>query len=401
MTTRKNQVSTNPNQQLFKDTMLRSVISYAELESAINALADGVSIYDRQLRVLYQNKTILERYGPALWERCHIAYYGSPNVCPDCPSVKTLADGKVHSTVRKVEFDGQDAYIELRSSPIYNARGEIVAVAEVTRDITIRETTKLKLEEALATLTKQQQQMEADLALAETVHRSLIPQSHHDDNLHVHVSYVPVQGVGGDYADIVPVGSQRYYTIIFDISGHGIAPAMLANRISGEIHRMLGKQPSPAALLAEVNSFLIKHFDQTGLYLTFFCCLFDTKSHTLTYSGGGHLPAVLLRREDGCIRSYQLDSQNGVLGAFENVFDAKPESTIEIRAGDKLLLYTDGMVEAGQSSGIPVTLPGLIALFESCYEMQPGKFSEVVMDQITGISNSIDDDITLITTEVL
>ena len=378
-----------------------SVLSYAELEAAIKGLADGVSVYDNQLRVLYQNRVILDRYGPALWEKCYHHYHHRDSICPDCPAVRTLQDGRVYTTVREVELGGQTAFFELRSSPIFNARRDIVAVAEVTRDITERERTKIRLEEALEKVTTQQKQIEADLALAERVHSSLIPRSYHDDNLHIHVRYVPVQGVGGDYADVVPVGDGKYYTIIFDISGHGIAPALLANRVSGEIHRMLSQGASPADLTTEVNSFLIRHFDETGLYLTFFCCYYDTKLRTLSYSGGGHLPAILLRNEDGA-KSHMLRSQNGILGAFDDAIEDQPETTIEIMPGDKIVLYTDGLVDAGQSLGVPVTLAGLMSLFESIAHMGPGSFSGHVIDQITIRNRSVlDDDITLLTTHVM
>ena len=382
------------------DSAARSVLSYAELESAINALADGVSIYDRQFRVLYQNRVIIDLYGPALWERCHLAYHKRGELCPDCPSIRTLGDGGVHSTIRKLDNAGEPVFVEIRSSPILNARGEVAAVAEVTRDITERETIKLKLEQALQKVTAQQRQIETDLALAQTVHASLIPRSFHDHRMHIHVQYVPVQSVGGDYADIVAAGDDLYYTIIFDISGHGIAPALLANRVSGEIHRMLARRPPPADLLAEVNAFLLQHFNETGLYLTFFCCRYDMKSRTLTYSGGGHLPAVLLRKE-GRVRSELLRSQNGILGAFEHAMSRQPQTSIEIRPGDKVVLFTDGIVEAGQSLGIPMTLPGVVALYESLFDFAPGRFSEIVIDQITHrMGTALDDDITLLITEV-
>ena len=80
-----------------------SVLSYAELEAAIKGLADGVSIYDNELRVLYQNRVILNRYGPALWEKCYHHYHHRNSICPDCPAVRTLQDGRVHTAIRKVE----------------------------------------------------------------------------------------------------------------------------------------------------------------------------------------------------------------------------------------------------------------------------------------------------------
>ena len=215
------------------------------------------------------------------------------------------------------------------------------------------------------------------------------------------MQYVPVQGVGGDYADIVPAGDDLVYTIIFDISGHGLAPALLANRVSGEIHRMLARRPSPSALLAEVNSFLLQHFNETGLYLTFFCCLYDMRAYTLTYSGGGHLPAVLMRKEKDRLHSHLLHSQNGIIGAFENAVTGNAEDVVRIHPGDKIVLFTDGLVEAGQSLGIPVTFPGVMALLESLADLTPGLFSETLIDQITiRGGNKVEDDITLVTTQV-
>jgi len=164
---------------------------------------------------------------------------------------------------------------------------------------------------------------------------------------------------------------------------------------------MLARRPSPAELLAEVNAFLVQHFNETGLYLTFVCCLYDMKARTLTYSGGGHTPGVLMRREGGRLASRLLTSQNGILGAFESTITDHPEDCIELRPGDRIVLFTDGLVEAGHSLGIPFTLPGVVALLESLADLTPGRFSETVIDQVTFHGgNKLEDDITLVTTEV-
>lgn len=114
-------------------------------EAIISAIGDGISIQDENLKVIYQNqvhKNIVG--GDKKGQYCHQAYSKSNSPCPDCPVLLSFSDGKIH-TVAKPLVRNPDRYIEIKSSPLRDSSGKIVAGIEVVRDITERKNSEEKL----------------------------------------------------------------------------------------------------------------------------------------------------------------------------------------------------------------------------------------------------------------
>ncbi|UCD34280.1 MAG: PAS domain S-box protein, partial [Nitrospiraceae bacterium] len=108
-----------------------------KLEAVMAALSDGITVQDRDFRILYQNDAHSKMQGSHRGEFCFKAYQNRDDICPRCLVARSFADGQVHrNETTAIGRNGETIYLEVSSSPIRNAQGEITAVVEAVRDIT-------------------------------------------------------------------------------------------------------------------------------------------------------------------------------------------------------------------------------------------------------------------------
>ena len=129
-----------------------------KLESLFATLTDGITVQDTNFKVLYQNKIHMDRQGIHTGEYCYQAYQHRATICDGCLLVQSFADGKVHRREATARGEHGRIHLEVTSSPMKDADGNIIAGIESVRDITAQK----KLEEQL----RQAQKMEAIGALA-------------------------------------------------------------------------------------------------------------------------------------------------------------------------------------------------------------------------------------------
>ncbi|HEY4355071.1 MAG TPA: SpoIIE family protein phosphatase [Acidobacteriaceae bacterium] len=190
-----------------------------------------------------------------------------------------------------------------------------------------------------------------ELRIAQEVQRNLFPASPvHGGGLDVHAMCLPARTVSGDYFDFIFGEGNQLCIALGDISGKGISAALLMASLhsavraftlgNGEDH---GKMTSPAHLLGCLNRHLFRS-TQPEKYATLFLAFYDTETRNLTYSNGGHL-APLLLSTDGRVR--KLDCGGSVVGLFDNL--EYEEATVQLRSGDLLMAFTDGLTEPENS----------------------------------------------------
>jgi signal transduction histidine kinase/ActR/RegA family two-component response regulator len=120
----------------------------ARTEAIISAIPDGISILDRDYRVRYQNEVHRSLVGDQLGKVCYEKYANLDTVCPGCPVARSFEDGGNHVLVRTVpDQNGGKRHIEISSSPLRNAGGEIIAGIEAVRDITVRKQAEEELQQ--------------------------------------------------------------------------------------------------------------------------------------------------------------------------------------------------------------------------------------------------------------
>lgn len=113
-----------------------------DFETIVAALADAVTIQDRNFRIIYQNPAMQRMFGDCVGSLCHIVYERNPVICSDCPVAACFADGGIHTAEREVCVNGEVLTVENSVSPLLNAAGEIYAAVELVRDVTARKKTE-------------------------------------------------------------------------------------------------------------------------------------------------------------------------------------------------------------------------------------------------------------------
>ncbi len=150
--------------------------------------------------------------------------------------------------------------------------------------------------------------------------------------------------VGGDYYDVVKTGEDRVVLIIADVCGKGIPAALTMSNLQGALRTMLPEATGPAALCRKLNQLLGASMLE-GRFVSLFCAVLDTRSGRLQFCNAGHQPALVVTARGFT----SLTTGGAVLGHFGDW--AYQDGEITLDRGDSVVLFTDGIAEAGNAAG--------------------------------------------------
>jgi len=240
----------------------------------------------------------------------------------------------------------------------------------------------------------QNKQISSELELARRVHSTLIPQSISTDLVDIAVMYLPMGSIGGDYAKFQIIDKDKIVFIICDVTGHGVSAALLVNRIHTEFERLSRENIYPGELLKRLNNFIIDDFQGTNMYLTAFCCQLDFSSGALFYSNYGHPPQCIYQSNNGKVRP--LGPHATLLGlSLERGKDH--QSQIKFQKGDKILLFTDGLIEIKSPSNEEYGQKNLMQFIKNNLFLDADSFNQKLIKTLKVYSSSnLSDDIFLL-----
>ena len=203
---------------------------------------------------------------------------------------------------------------------------------------------------------------------------------------------IQARHVGGDYYDFLALGQERLGLLIGDISGKGMAAALLMANLQANLRSQFAlAREQPRLLLRSVNRLFYQNTADSS-YATFFFSEYDDRAQHLRYANCGHLPALLLRH-DGTLE--KLHSTGTVLGLFED-WDS-PAAECQLYPGDTLALYTDGVTEAFNTAGEEFGEERLTEAFQQGRDLSADQMLTSVVEEIQKFSPCEQhDDITLI-----
>lgn len=313
------------NLNLYEDEVL--------IKDIIDGMYDWVRVIDRDDNMIYVNKSMsdnLECY--PIGEKCYTSI-GRNTPCENCTSRKAVFDGVPHEKEEIVN----GKIFSVMSSPVKNREGDIIAVVEVLRDVT--QTKKFQQK-----ILDQNRKLKEDLSIAKKLQCSLLPKEFPDDKIKLSFIYKPCEALGGDFLDIYRIDEDHVGIYIADVSGHGVSASLLTVFLRSAINK---KTLSPAAALTE----LYKDFNESNLdpnlYITVFYAVIDIKSYTMTYSNAGHNVCPIIFNKD----RLEILRVPGI--PISNWMEATDygEKSIVLLSGDRICLYTDGIIEIKNSEG--------------------------------------------------
>jgi sigma-B regulation protein RsbU (phosphoserine phosphatase) len=190
--------------------------------------------------------------------------------------------------------------------------------------------------------------MAKELDLAKKIHKGLIPQSARSELADIAVTYKPMLYMGGDYAKFHFTDKNKLLFILADVTGHGVSSALLVNRVHTEIERLVRESLMPGDILKSLDEFINKDFGKMGFFLSAFCGMLDFSRNKLIYSNYGHPPQILLQSKENKV--VLMSPQTFLMGIGMEAGKVY-SSEVAFAKGDRLILFTDGIIEAKDSKG--------------------------------------------------
>jgi sigma-B regulation protein RsbU (phosphoserine phosphatase) len=186
----------------------------------------------------------------------------------------------------------------------------------------------------------ERQKMSREAQEARAIQQALLPKSSpFIPGFEVSGLSVPVGAVGGDWYDFIDLRDGRWGLVLADVSGKGMAAALLMSATRAMTRSLAENSCSPAEVLTKLNQLLVDDFP-SGRFVTMVYAVLDPNQRTITFANAGHLPPVVL----GPSRTEFLQSEMGLpLGIRRGAYS---ETTLQLRDCERLVLYSDGITEA-------------------------------------------------------
>jgi serine phosphatase RsbU (regulator of sigma subunit)/catechol 2,3-dioxygenase-like lactoylglutathione lyase family enzyme len=262
----------------------------------------------------------------------------------------------------------------------------LVGIDEVSREIEAQR-------RAIAAKQEAERRAAHELEIAKHVQSRLFPQTLPPlATLEYCGVCIQARQVGGDYYDFLDLGQGRLGFVIADISGKGIAAALLMANLQANLRSLcaIAKQ-RPDHLLRSVNQLFCENTTD-GAFATLFFAEYDDSAHLLRYANCGHLPAILLRDGGSVTR---LGATATVLGIFKKWDCGVGEC--QLACGDTLALYTDGITESFNHDGEEFGESRLLDSLRRHRALSPQAALASMVDEVIRFSpQEQHDDITLI-----
>ena len=315
-------------------------------------------------------------------------------------AVETLGSGNLEALV---DISSDDEFGRLAKS--FNLMVSNLKIASEVQYNLITEISQLNdsLEQKVINRTKtihaQSLELEKQIQIAQKIQSSLLPEAiPYISNAKVSFKYQPMMGVGGDFIDFYYKNKDELILFICDVSGHGVPAAFLATMVKMTIQNCYERMLKPTEALKKIHSSLIGKM--SGHFISAIYCSIDLITGVLRYSNAGHLPIIQITK-DGSAK--YISSKGRVISEILPV--KVEEQVILLSEGDKIILYTDGITEARNSSNEMLGEDRLLAIVEENYTQTTNELCNIIYNSVltfTGDNTGqFTDDITILAAEYL
>ena len=364
-----------------------------QMENILEELNEGVAIVDDQLRIIFANEALtrLWQYGLDELRGCAPDAIFPPEDIPHIIREHKLGHryGRHRSEFHLPRKDGKRIPAILSGRVIQGPDGQDYVVVTVT-DIS-------ELKRVEEQLRERQREIDADLSTAARIQQSLAPHNLVWKDLAVEAHYSPARTIGGDFGIVLPQGDEFLNLILCDVSGHGVASALMANRIYSETLHALERKTEPGRLLKCLHDFVHDRIPEEGFYFTMTAARLSQRGRRMTFAAACQPPAILVSK--GTLRL--LDSQNGILGYLSETAPSESVAEVELAPGDRLVLYTDGLVEVFNRSEDMLGVEGLQELVRQSATRALPEMKQAILEGAARWSHgALADDVSLVIVEV-
>ncbi len=249
--------------------------------------------------------------------------------------------------------------------------------------------------EQLLVVAKEKERLQTEVEIAREVQAQLFPRELPGlAGFEITAVCNAARSVSGDYYDFRRLGEHRVAVVMGDVSGKGISAALLMATLASSLRTQLGhcmesdgEVVSTSKLVSNLNQHIYAHTSPEK-YATFCLGVYDQRRGELTYTNGGHLPPILIRKGEASM----FDVNGIVVGAFP--FAQYGESRLQLEKEDLLLFYTDGITEPENEYGEMFGEERLIDLLIRHADRSNAEIVQIILDAVnlwTYDKDSMDD----------
>lgn len=242
--------------------------------------------------------------------------------------------------------------------------------------------------------TIQRAQMQKELELAQTMQQMLFPDNlPHTEAITIAAKYIPHQQVSGDYYDFIPLNMHECIFCVADVSGKGIAAALMMSNIQATLHSLVNYTHNLKDLIIELNKRVWLNA-KGEKFVSLFLGKINTKSKQLTYINAGHNPPILLLKD----KVLRLMKGCTLLGIGESIPFIDVE-IMDMQGPYTLFCYTDGLTDTVNSSDEYLSEDNVIEIINKNINSEPEFINSAILyyaDEFKG-ENLYVDDIALMT----
>jgi len=208
-------------------------------------------------------------------------------------------------------------------------------------------------------------------------------------------SWIPARIAGGDYFDVLKLDDDTVAVCVADVSGKGMPAAMLMSNLQAAVKTCASEGLRPSELCRRVNRVMCENIAGQG-FISFFYAVISTSTKLLTYCNAGHNPPILAQRGGKPLR---LECGGGVFGVIPDwQYD---EQQLRLAAGDRLLLYTDGITECRSVRGEEFGAERLAEVVVKSHNSGAGPLTDTVIAVAREFNNGkFEDDLTVLAVTV-
>jgi phosphoserine phosphatase RsbU/P len=303
---------------------------------------------------------------------------------------------------------GNETWVITSKFPWRDRQGRVKGTFGVSSDVTKLVKAQHEASELAEQLQMKNAAYEEELLLAREIQQALAGQGFPEATAHNHshlafgARYIPISGLAGDFFEVMKVTDDCYGVLICDVMGHGVRSALIVAMLRGLLEKQRAQSTEPGLFLQGLNDGLAAILERAGttMFATAFFGVIDLAAGNFKYSCAGH-PGPMVAGKNG-VRQIAADrSQKGPgLGLIKGA--AYPTLELDLTEIDRMILFTDGILEAENQSGEP--------FFENrLMEIIGTKLADPLESLLDGVLSSVlafsegqrfDDDVCLLGIEV-
>lgn len=238
-----------------------------------------------------------------------------------------------------------------------------------------------------------EQRFKQELSIARVVQETFLPSKiHHLPGIDMAGVCIPAQETGGDYYDMIPLGEQRTAIAIGDVSGKGIRAAFYMTFTKGVLHSLSALILSPVELLNQLNR-LFNENSTRGTFISMIYGILEADKRQFTFARAGHNPMLVIRSSGEA----EWLKPNGLgigVSTTDGFIKHTQEATLNLKEGDVVILYTDGVTEMLNSGNHFYGEDRLERLVRGVRKASSEKILEIIVDDVNefkGLAKQHDD----------